>query len=263
MPILGRGDCTCLWYEQTCCLAWNDPPKPVGVIKEDDYTCKFGLGVCTSGLKKNYDMKDLFSLGCQIFVCKETCQIPFGNKRTPCFAPHVSLCHRPSVTQFILSDCPCARRPSVHVRLLLHRLLSGTGLRGSPAGLGRWRPPRGHRDGPLSSLTAHRRAEVPTTMVFFLKDVTRTPCASACEGRVGKDLVTLLRLDAHAAARRYDMPCSPEPAPGACVIAVRHRASAAPASDKSHCIHGHPGCHVASAVLVRWGIKHNLGRMKV
>jgi hypothetical protein len=95
-------------------------------------------------------------------------------------------------------------------------------------------------------------------MVFFLKDVTRTPCASAGEGRVGKDLVTLLRLDAHAAARRYDMPCSPEPAPGACVIAVRHRASAAPASDKSHCIHGHPGCHVASAVLVRWGIKHNL-----
>jgi hypothetical protein len=38
MPILGRGDCTCLWYEQTCCLAWNDPPKPVGVIKGDDYT---------------------------------------------------------------------------------------------------------------------------------------------------------------------------------------------------------------------------------
>jgi hypothetical protein len=205
MPILGRGDCTCLWYEQTCCLAWNDPPKPVGVIKGDDYICKFGLGVCTSGLKKNYDMKDLFSAVCQIFVCKETCQLPFGNKRTPCFAPHVSLCHRPSVTQFILSDCPCARRPSVHVRLLLHRLLSGTGLRGSPAGRGRWRPPRGHRDGPLSSLTAHRRAQVPTAMVFFLKDVTRTPCANACV-RVGLVrtwiLVTLLRLVAHAAAPR-------------------------------------------------------------
>ena len=57
MPILGRGDCTCLWIEQTCCLAWEDPPMPVGVIKDgDDYICKFGLGVCTSGLKKNYDM---------------------------------------------------------------------------------------------------------------------------------------------------------------------------------------------------------------
>eukprot|EP00900_Chrysochromulina_parva_P002830 jgi/Chrpa1/12548/Chrysochromulina_OHIO_Genome00020662-RA len=84
MPILGRGDCTCLWYEQTCCLAWNDPPKPVGVIKGDDYICKFGLGVCTSGLKKNYDMKDLFSAVCQIFVCKETCQLPFGNKHPRC-----------------------------------------------------------------------------------------------------------------------------------------------------------------------------------
>ena len=64
-----------------------------------------------------------------------------------CFAPHVSLCHRPSVTQFILSDCvharpPCARSPSVRVRLLLHRLLSGTGLRGSPAGRNKpWCPP--------------------------------------------------------------------------------------------------------------------------
>ena len=222
IPILGRGEITFLWIEQKCCLAWNDHPMPVGVIKGDDYICKFGLGVCTSGLKKNYDMKDLFSAVCQIFVCKETCQLPFGNKRTPCFAPHVSLCHRPSVTQFILSDCPCARRPSVHVRLLLHRLLSGTGLRGSPAGLGRWRPPRGHRDGPLSSLTAHRcaqvptamvahrRAQVPTAMVFFLKDVTRTPCgcgpmpcANACvrEGLVRTwILVTLLRLVAHAAA---------------------------------------------------------------
>jgi hypothetical protein len=104
---------------------------------------------------------------------------------------------------------PCARSPSVRVRLLLHRLLSGTGLRGSPAGRNKpWRPPRGHQDGPLSSLSAHRRAQVPTAMVFFLKDVTRTPCgpmpcANACvrEGLVKTwILVTLLRLVAHAAA---------------------------------------------------------------
>ena len=84
MPILGRGDCTCLWIEQTCCLAWEDPPMPVGVIKDgDDYICKFGLGVCTAGLKKNYDVKNLFSYVCHSLVCKEACQLPFGGRRTP------------------------------------------------------------------------------------------------------------------------------------------------------------------------------------
>ena len=84
MPILGRGDCTCLWIEQTCCLAWDDPPMPVGVIKDgDDYICKFGLGVCTAGLKKNYDMKNLFSYVCHSLICKEACQLPFGGRRTP------------------------------------------------------------------------------------------------------------------------------------------------------------------------------------
>ena len=164
---------------------------------------------------------------------------------------------------------PCFRSQQAGVRVLRALLPTEVWLLHAPAGAGRWRPPRGHRDGPwrpprghrdgpLSSLTAHRRAQVPTTMVFFLKDVTRTPCASACEGRVGKDLVTLLRLDAHAAARRYDMPCSPEPAPGACVCRQTPR-------QRCTCIGQEPlyprspwlsRCkrRVASAVLVRLGI---------
>lgn len=85
IPILGRGEITFLWIEQKYCLAWNDHPMPVGVIKGDDYICKFGLGVCTSGLKKNYDMKNLFSAAGQFLVCKDTLQLPFGpgTRRTP------------------------------------------------------------------------------------------------------------------------------------------------------------------------------------
>ena len=210
--ILGRGEQTFICIEEKFCCAANDTPLPVGMVKEDGFICKLGLYCCTAGLKKP-DMKNLISGVSHVLCFKSVAQFPFGDKGA--FAPPlISLRHNCSF-EGLCTRPPCVRSRQAGVRHL--RLLhpAGDGLHEAPAR--RWRPPRGHRDGPLSSLTAHRRAEVPTTMVFFLKDVTRTPCASACEGRVGKDLVTLLRLDAHAAARRYDMPCSPEPAPGACV----------------------------------------------
>jgi hypothetical protein len=163
---------------------------------------------------KKPDTKNLISGVSHRLCFKSVPEFPFGYKGA--FAPPPSF---PCVTIAHLRDCARAPRASAVGKpvcaICAFSIMPEQGCMKPPPGGGA--PPRGHRDGPLSSLTAHRRAEVPTTMVFFLKDVTRTPCASACEGRVGKDLVTLLRLDAHAAARRYDMPCSPEPAPGACV----------------------------------------------
>ena len=134
IPILGRGECTAIVIEQKCCLSYNDPPFPFGVIKDDDFTCKLGLGLSTTGLKKKHDMKNLFSYVCEVLPYKQVGQIPFGDKGAlPPRHPRAQS-HRPSVTQFILSDCctrpPCVRSPPAGVSLLLPFLLSETGLRG-------------------------------------------------------------------------------------------------------------------------------------
>ena len=95
IPILGRGECTAIVIEQKCCLSYNDPPFPFGVIKDDDFTCKLGLGLSTTGLKKKHDMKNLFSYVCELLTYKEVCQFPFGDKGAlPPRHPHAqTLCH--------------------------------------------------------------------------------------------------------------------------------------------------------------------------
>ena len=149
---------------------------------------------------------------------------------------------------------PCVRSQQAGVRYLRLLLPAGDGLHEAPAG--RWRPPRGHRDGPLSSLTAHRRAQVPTTVVFFLKDVTRTPCANACEGRVGKGLVTLLRLDAHAfdARRCTYTTCSP----GHVVHELRP-VSESLSNQCPRATAGRPGCRCARRIGAIGGVNASCG----
>jgi len=200
-----KGDCTLICFEEKFCCAANDTPLPCGMFCcTAGFCCKLGLFCCTAGLKTP-TMKNLCGCGYQCLCYKCIGQCPLGDKGAlPSLCPpHISLRHIPSATQLILSDCvhapPCFRSQQAGVRALRALLPTEVWLLHAPAGAGRWRPPRGHRDGPwrpprghrdgpLSSLTAHRRAHVPTAMVFFLKDVTRTPCANACEGRVGKDL---------------------------------------------------------------------------
>jgi hypothetical protein len=108
-------------------------------------------------------------------------------------------------------------------------------------------PPRPSRWPAKLAHTAHRRAHVPTAMVFFLKDVTRTPCANACV-RVGLVrtwiLVTLLRLVAHAAVPRR--------------LARQVYTTAAPAPAKPESVHGLKVSAMEGRLGGCGGMKHNL-----
>jgi hypothetical protein len=122
------------------------------------FCCKLGLFCCTAGLKTP-TMKNLCGCGYQCLCYKCIGQCPLGDKGAlPSLCPpHISLRHIPSATQLILSDCvhapPCFRSQQAGVRVLRALLPTEVWLLHAPAGAGRWRPPRGHRNGPLSSLT--------------------------------------------------------------------------------------------------------------
>jgi hypothetical protein len=51
--ILAGCKCTneCLCIEEKCCVAANETPHPIGLVKDDKFLLKLGLPCCTCGIK--------------------------------------------------------------------------------------------------------------------------------------------------------------------------------------------------------------------
>jgi len=74
-----KGGGTCICLEEHCCIAANEKPFEIGLIKQEGFIFKLGLPCCTCGLKVP-DMKDLISSSGQCLCFKQVAQFPFGDQ---------------------------------------------------------------------------------------------------------------------------------------------------------------------------------------